>query len=210
MTRFEKEGSVENALTEISDAGHDLLITGIEPSAGENGSFSDILNVATTSFSGTSVIVSARNYLPQSRDDLRMLIPVSGTERSLRAAELGLALAKAAGVESALILIEEPRQASVAPRLTDAGGRREDVFSKIDAIANYFEMSPEKVVQQGTSPELAILRHARSASYNLIVLGGSRRAGDSLSYGEVADGLLNAADRSVVFVETERFQSKID
>jgi nucleotide-binding universal stress UspA family protein len=59
-------------------------------------------------------------------------------------------------------------------------------------------------VQRGGSPELAILRHARSGGYNLIVLGVSRRAGDTLSYGEIAETLLHTADRSCVFVETER------
>lgn len=58
-------------------------------------------------------------------------------------------------------------------------------------------------MQQGPSPELSILRHARSGKYNLIVLGVSKRASGSLSYGSVADTLLQTADRSCVFIETD-------
>jgi nucleotide-binding universal stress UspA family protein len=61
----------------------------------------------------------------------------------------------------------------------------------------------EKIVQEGNSPELAILRQARKGRYNLIVLGVSRRAGKRLSYGRIADTLVETADRSFILVETE-------
>ncbi|MEZ2128221.1 cation:proton antiporter [Sinorhizobium sp. CB9] len=204
VTAYDKDGEIAPALKEISDTGHDLLLAGIKPTANKVGAFSKVLQTMTSAFAGTSAIISARGHLPQENSKLRILIPVSGTERSIRAAEFAFALAKAAGVTCAVILIEDPRLASAAPRVSDHGNYREEVFHKIDAIAEYYDLSPEKVVQQGSSPELAILRHARSADYNLIVLGVSRRASESLSYGGVADTLLNTADRSCLFVETEQ------
>lgn len=203
VTRFDREGEIEPALTELSEAGHDLLLAGIEPSTNGNGTFSDTLLKITSSFAGTSIIVSARDHLPPDSKGLRVLIPVSGTERSIRAAEFGIAISKAAGAECAVILIEEPRQASAAPRVSDEGSSRDEVFRKIEAIADYYDMKPEKIVQTGASPELAILRQARLGGYNIIVLGVSRRASETLSYGDVADTLANTADRSCIFVETE-------
>ncbi|AYD04684.1 potassium transporter (plasmid) [Neorhizobium sp. NCHU2750] len=203
VTRFDKDGEIEAALGELSDAGHDLLLAGIEPSTNGNGSFSDALLKITSSFSGTSILASARDHLPTESNGFKILIPVSGTERSIRAAEFGIAISKAAGAECAIILIEEPQQASAAPRVSDQGNYRDEVFRKIDAIADYYDLKPEKIVQKGASPELAILRQARSGRYNLIVLGVSRRTSETLSYGEVADTLANTADRSCLFVETE-------
>lgn len=207
ITRVEDVSEIDKALEDMADTGHDLLIAGIEPSSDGSGAFSDRLRQVTSAFSGTSVIVSARNHLSRDDGHLRMLIPVSGTERSLRAADFAIALAKAAEAHCAVILIEEPRRMSKAPRVSDdvnyRGNYRDEIFGKIDAIADYYEIELEKIAQQDVSPELAILRQARSGGYDLILLGVSRRASDGLSYGEVADTLQNTSDRSCVFIETE-------
>jgi Kef-type K+ transport system membrane component KefB/nucleotide-binding universal stress UspA family protein len=200
-----QEGSddLKAALEGISDVGHDLLFAGIEPSLDSDGRFSRALNVIVPAFKGTAAIVSARGRLPDHPTDLRILVPVSGTERSIRAVEFALAIAKATGGHCAILVIEEPRMTSAMPRISDQGDYREDVFRRIDAMKNVYDTEIEKVVQQGSSPELAILRQARSGGYNLIVLGVSRRASERLSYGVIADTLLQTADRSCVFVETE-------
>lgn len=209
VTAREKDGELETMLGDISDSGHDLLFTGIEPSMGEDGRFSETLQVMTSAFKGTSAIVTARGALPERPQDLRILLPVSGTERSVRAAEFGLAVAKAANAHCAVLLIVEPRQARAIPRISDRGSDNWDVMKTVGAIADYYGVKIEKVVQQGPSPELSILRHARSGKYNLIVLGVSKRASGSLSYGGVADTLLQTADRSCIFIETDLASSQI-
>ena len=203
VTVREKNDKLETMLGDISDAGHDLLFTGIEPSMGEDGRFSAALQIMTSAFQGTSAIVTARGALPDRPQSLRILLPVSGTERSIRAAEFGLAVAKAARAHCALLLIVEPRQVRAVPRISDHGNDHWDVLNRVGAIAEYYGVEIEKVVQQGPSPELSILRHARSGKYNLIVLGVSKRASGSLSYGSVADTLLQTTDRSCIFIETD-------
>ena len=208
VTVREKNGELETVLDDISSTGHDLLFTGIEPSMSEDGRFSDVLQVMTSAFKGTSAIVTARGTLPERPQDLRILLPVSGTERSVRAAEFGLAIAKAAHAHCALLLIVEPRQARAIQRISDHGDDDRDVLKKVGAIADYYGVEVEKVVQQGPSPELSILRHAHNGKYNLIVLGVSKRASGSLSYGSVADTLLQTADRSCIFIETDMAPSQ--
>ncbi|NLR98282.1 universal stress protein [Rhizobium sp. P38BS-XIX] len=203
VTVREKNDKLETMLGDMSGTGHDLLFTGVEPSMGDDGRFSDALQEMTSAFKGTSAIVTARGALPDRPHDLRILLPVSGTERSVRAAEFGLAIAKATNAHCALLLIVEPRQARAIPRISDRGSDDFDVFKTVGAIADYYGVEIEKVVQQGPSPELSILRHARSGKYNLIVLGVSKRASGSLSYGSVADTLLQTADRSCIFIETD-------
>jgi len=203
ITVRERNGELETVLGDISSTGHDLLFAGVEPSMGDDGRFSENLQIITSAFKGTSAIVTARGPLPDRPQDLRILLPVSGTERSIRAAEFGLAIAKAAGAHCALLLIVEPRQVRAIPRISDRGNDQLDILKKVSAIADYYGVEVEKVVQQGPSPELSILRHARGGKYNLIVLGVSKRASGSLSYGSVADTLLQAADRSCIFIETD-------
>ncbi len=203
VTVREKNDKLETMLEDVSGTGHDLLFMGIEPTMGEDGRFSTSLQIMTSAFQGTSAIATARGMLPERPQELRILLPVSGTERSVRAAEFGLAIAKAAGAHCALLLIVEPRQVRAIPRISDRGNDQWDVLNKVGAIADYYSVEIEKVVQQGPSPELSILRHARSGKYNLIVLGVSKRASGSLSYGSVADTLLQTADRSCVFIETD-------
>jgi len=203
ITVRDRNGELETVLGDISGTGHDLLFAGIEPSMGEDGRFSEHLQMMTSAFKGTSAIVTARGILPDRPQKLRILLPVSGTERSIRAVEFGLAIAKAAGAHCALLLIVEPRQVRAIQRISDRGNDHLDILKKAGAIADYYGVDVEKVVQQGPSPELSILRHARSGKYNLIVLGVSKRASGSLSYGSVADTLLQTADRSCIFIETD-------
>lgn len=203
VTIREKSDKLETVLEDVSDTGHDLLLAGIEPSMGDDGRFGPSLQVMTSAFQGTPAIITARGPLPKHPGDLRILLPVSGTERSIRAAEFGLAIAKAANAHCALLLIVEPRRASAIPRISDRGNDHRDILNKVGAIADYYGVQIEKVVQQGPSPELSILRHARSGGYNLIVLGVSKRASGSLSYGSVADTVLQTADRSCIFIETD-------
>ncbi|GAC1042899.1 cation:proton antiporter domain-containing protein [Rhizobium sp. No.120] len=203
VTVREKNDALETVLGDTSDTGHDLLFTGIEPSTDEDGRFSATLQAMTSAFQGTPAIVTARGLLPERPGDLRILLPVSGTERSIRAAEFGLAIAKAANAHCGVLLILEPRQVRAIPRISDHGNDHWDVLNKVGAIADYYDVQIEKVVQQGPSPELSILRHARSGGYNLIVLGVSKRAIGSLSYGSVADTVLQTADRSCIFIETD-------
>ncbi|MGG6892584.1 cation:proton antiporter [Rhizobium sp. BR 315] len=203
ITVRDRNGELGTVLGDISSTGHDLLFTGIEPSMGEDGRFSEPLQIMRSAFKGTSAIVTARGTPPKRPQDLRILLPVSGTERSIRAAEFGLVIAKAAGAHCALLLIVEPRQVRAIPRISDRGNDNRVVLKAVGEIAEYYHVELEKVVQEGPSPELSILRHARSGKYNLIVLGVSKRASGGLSYGSVADTLLQTADRSCIFIETD-------
>lgn len=198
-----RDANLPKLLGEGAQKGHDLLFIGVEPSVGPDGGFNEQLSIMTNAFKGTTAIVSSRGRLPDADKDLRILVPISGTERSTRAAELAFLIAKASACEISVVYIREPQQIRSLPRVSDSRNAHIALFKKIDEIAAYNGVKVRKIVQDGAAPELAILRHARKGSYNLIVLGVSRRAGDHLSYGTIADTLLETADRSFIFFETE-------
>jgi Kef-type K+ transport system membrane component KefB/nucleotide-binding universal stress UspA family protein len=201
-TRIKDAANLCEILGEGAEKGHDLLFIGVEPTAAPGGGFHEQLSVMTSAFKGTTAIVSCRGDLPADKD-LRILVPISGTERSMRAAELAFVIAKATECQISVLYIREQQQMRSLPRISDASNAHVAAFKKIDEIASYNDVRVCKIVQEGAAAELPILRHARDGHYNLIVLGVSRRASERLSYGAIADTLLETADRSLLFFETE-------
>jgi Kef-type K+ transport system membrane component KefB/nucleotide-binding universal stress UspA family protein len=200
------DDNLDKVLSESSEKGHDLLFVGVEPVAGADGGFDDRLSIMTSAFKGTAMIVSSRGRrMPEEDQNIRILVPTSGTERSTRAAEFAFLIARVIGCSITVLYIRDPRSTQSVQRLSDSGdgNGHVDAFEAIDEIARYNEVQVDKIVQEGNSPELAILRQARKGRYNLIVLGVSRRAGKRLSYGRIADTLVETADRSFILVETE-------
>ncbi len=196
-----KDGELDDILSKTADKGHDMMFVGVEPSTAEGGGYGGRHTAMVDAFSGTTAIVSARGHLPEADSQLRILVPVSGTERSLNAAEFAFVIAKATGGSIAAVYFKDPAQAASLSRVSDTSGVQQSAFEQLDQIAEFYGLPLEKVTSQQASPELAILKHARRGRFNLIILGVNRRAGADLSYGTVADTLLETADRSVVFIE---------
>ena len=198
-----KDAELTKVLTESSAKGHDLLFIGVEPSTAPEGGFHEQIGVMTSAFKGATAIVSSRGTsLPQADKDIRLLVPISGTDRSIRAAEFAFVIAKATGCKVTVLYVRSAASRGVS-RLSDAQSGHIAVFDKVKEIASFYDLDVQLSVQEGSSPEVSILRHARRGRYNLIVLGVSPRAGEKLSYGPIADTLLETSDRSLVFFLAE-------
>jgi Kef-type K+ transport system membrane component KefB/nucleotide-binding universal stress UspA family protein len=203
--RTADETPIENVLEDSAEKGHDLLFVGIDPVSSENGGFAARVSRLMTAFGGTVAVVASREgRTATASGDLRILIPISDTERSIRAVEFGCAIARSSGAAVAVIYILEPNEAQQRPRFGRDEFGHAAAFERVDEIAEQTGVKITKTLQEGNSAEVAILRHARRGRYNLLVVGVSRRAGDRISYGRIADNLLDAADRSIVFIETEQ------
>lgn len=198
----ERDGKLEDVLADTAEKGHDMMFVGIEPTTSEGGGYSEYLSTMIEAFEGTTALVASRGRVPAEDTELRILVPVSGTERSMKSAEFACVIAKASGATISAVYFQEPGQAASPSRVSDTGNIHHSAFQRIDQIAGFYDVDVEKVVSHGSSPELAILAHARKGRFNLIVLGVSKRAGSILSYGTIADTLLETADRSFVFIET--------
>jgi Kef-type K+ transport system membrane component KefB/nucleotide-binding universal stress UspA family protein len=206
VTARTAEGTpIEDVLEDSAEKGHDLLFVGIDPVSSEDGGFAARVSRLMTAFGGTVAVVASREGRAAiAPDDMRILIPISDTERSIRAVEFGCAIARSSGAAVAVIYILERNEAEQRPRFGRDASGHEAAFERVDEIAEQTGVKITKTLQEGNSAEVAILRHARRGRYNLLVVGVSRRAGDRISYGRIADNLLDAADRSIVFIETEQ------
>lgn len=205
VTTRHREGlSVEDVLAESASKGHDLLFVGLEPVSASNGGFTSRVSDPIAAFDGTAAIVVSREDRTAIADqELRILIPISDTERSIRAVEFACALARNEKATISVIYVREPNETQQRPRFgRDEFGHRA-AFDRVEEISVQTGVTINKIVQDGSSAEVSILRHARRGRYNLLVVGVSRRTGERLSYGRIADNLLEATDRSIVFVETE-------
>ncbi|HVX80762.1 MAG TPA: cation:proton antiporter [Devosiaceae bacterium] len=195
----EKRVEMEDLFAAIGDAldkGHDLMFFGIEPLAGEGGTYSRESVKALDVFRQNAALVSARGGLARKADArLRILVPVTGDARSLRAVELASLLAKAGG--GAVAAIYHPTEDDAA-----RPNHREALFEHVREIGKHFEIEVRTLVGSGASRELSILAVARRGRYNLLLLGVGRRAGDTLSLGTLADVLVETSDRSLLFFVT--------
>lgn len=206
VTARHRDGAeVVDVLKDSADKGHDLLFVGVDPVSSESGGFSRRVSRLVSGFANTvAIVVSREGRTPVTDNELRILIPISDTERSIRAVEFGCALARPSGAAVAVIYIMEPNEAQQRPRFGREESGHAAAFERIDEISENTGVKITKTLQEGSSAEVAVLRHARRGRYNLLVVGVSRRAGERLSYGRIADTLLDTSDRSIVFVETEQ------
>jgi nucleotide-binding universal stress UspA family protein len=76
------------------------------------------------------------------------------------------------------------------------------VLKEVVGLADQHGVQIHAVERENLAAEDAILRQARLGNHNLIVMGVARRPGDTLAFGNIADAVLEASDRSVVLLAT--------
>jgi K+:H+ antiporter len=194
--------SLEEVIKEEARKGYDLLVIGIDPAAAPTGGFHDNVSRIARLFDGAVVVVAARGQNDRDPQGSRIsiLTPVTGNEVSRRGAELAITLAKAAQAPVTVLSVLAPGAKNERERLGAARRDAAEVVKEIKAIAEFHETPIKSALRTDISAEDAILRQARQGRHNLIVLGVSRRPGDTLSFGELATALLESSDRSLMFI----------
>ena len=180
--------------------GFDLLAIGLGPVHGEDGSLSRPVSDALKGFTGPRLLASAPNTSGGLNSPKRILVPVKGTEASRRGAELACALAQSGrcGVD-VLYVVDSGDAGSSSP---NAAARRlsRDVLADIDRVAERYEVPLRKHVRVSDKPAEAVLRQAKRAGSDLIIMGTDLRKSDALPLGGMADALLAQHDISVALL----------
>jgi K+:H+ antiporter len=91
---------------------------------------------------------------------------------------------------------------AIAVRNRYGGPRRagEAILKEIVHLADQYGVPLRTALRVNMTAEDAILRQARIGRYCLIVMGVARRPGETLSFGNVAEAVLEQSDRSLLFV----------
>lgn len=193
----------EEAVAAEARKGYDLLVIGVERTVAPQGGFHDDVTALARAFEGPLAIATARgmHQVEPMNTGLDVLVPVTGTEVSRRGAEVALAIARAS--RSGVTALYVPHSSATPRRRRFAGGRRgeaEAILKDTVALAEQYGVPIRTAVRVNLTAEDAILRQARLGGHNLIVMGVTRRPGETLVFGTVATAVLEASDRSILFV----------
>ena len=188
-------------VTEEARKGYGLLVMALDKTTtGDHQSFHPAVMRLAAGFEGPLAIVDARDGLldmPETAD-LSILVPVNGTVPSRRAAETAIAISRASGAPVTALYVAPPGGARTGRRRPRS--QADAVLKDIVALGETFSVEMRSAVRKEAAPHQAILKETTKQKHNLIVMGVERRPGDKLFLGETASALLEASDRSIVFV----------
>src|SRR5262245_8746449 len=194
----------EETVASEARKGYDMLVIGIDQVA-RRGEFHPDVNRIAAEFEGPLAIASARGIHLEDplQSPLNILVPVTGTEASRRAAEIGIAIAQAAGVPVTALYVSTGRSKRAARSLRNALRSRrqhEAILKDVVEMADRYDVDIRTDVKIDVAADDAILRHANANRATLIVMGVNRRPGETLFFGNVAAAVLEKSRRSILFV----------
>jgi Kef-type K+ transport system membrane component KefB/nucleotide-binding universal stress UspA family protein len=188
----------EEAIVTEARRGYDLLVVGIDDVVAKAGGFHERLSKLVRNFEGSIALPIARGpHLEDASASIdKILIPVTGNENARRGAEVAITLAQAAHAEASTLSIIS-RSAKNRPQL------RHDthaVTAEIKKVAKYLEAKIKSDIRTDDDAGEAILKAIKREGAEFVAMGVSRRPGDRLSFGGVAEVLLKEAECSLMFI----------
>jgi len=193
------------AVAQEAAKGYDLMFVGVENPRTKTGAFHKEIDRIAAAFKGPLAIVAAQDiHLKQpEQGPLNILVPVNGTEVSRRAAELAIAVAHAFEAPiTALYVSGAKRDARGRHGGTRERAREQAILKEIVQLAEQYDQQVATRVRADQSPDEAVLTEAKRDGHNLIIMGVSRRPGDSLFFGDTAAGIFEKSPISVVLVSS--------
>ena len=204
VTTRQQQSSDPEAIASEARKGYDLLVIGVAKTRNPNGGFSKDVSRIAEEFDGPLAIVDSHSDTDRPKHPLgRILIPVNGTEVSRRAVEVGLALARSTGAKVTVLYVTRASanagNGKAGPRRRATRRNEQAVFKDIRALAERYDVDLRMRTRANVAPHKAILDESKHG-YELIVLGVSRRPGDTLHFGNTAAAVLDHATVSNLFV----------
>ncbi len=198
-----QQGAIDTeAVAGEARKGYDLLVVGLAKTCNPKGGFSKDVSLITSGFQGPLAVVELHGEPDRPADrHRRILIPVNGTEMSRRAVEVGLTLARATDAKVTALYVTRAHGVGrkTAPRRRATRRNERAVLDDIGALAKRYEVELRASTRANVAPDKAILDELRRG-YDLIVLGVSRRPGETLFFGNTATAVLDHSKVSNLFV----------
>jgi Kef-type K+ transport system membrane component KefB/nucleotide-binding universal stress UspA family protein len=207
VVRPKADTAAETAVANEAAKGYDFLMIGVEPLA-TKGAFDDRVNAIADEFEGPLGVVAARGSHQEDtmHSQLNVLVPMTGTEVSLHATEVGVALARATGspITALYISTGEGRRVRRKGAPGQPRQRAEAILKEAVEVADRYGVAMRTAVKKSTAIAETILREAAATRHTLIVMGVNRRPGDALFFGDMAATILERSARSILFVSGSR------
>jgi nucleotide-binding universal stress UspA family protein len=192
----------EEAVASEARKGYDLLVIGVEPTVAPEGGFHPDVARMARGFEGPLAVAVARGMQVEDplRTGLDILVPVTGTEVSRRGAEVALVLARATNASVMALYVTNAARGMARRRAGRSRRGGEEILKDIASLADRYDVPVRTAMRVDLAAEDAILRQARLGGHDLIVMGVTRRPGETLSFGDVATAVLESSERSVLYV----------
>jgi Kef-type K+ transport system membrane component KefB/nucleotide-binding universal stress UspA family protein len=201
ILRKTSEATSEEAITTEAKKGYDLLFIGKDKMQTANGAFSSEIDNVASAFEGPLALVIAEGECLEepAAKALNILVPITGTDVSRRAAELAFSLGKTGSV-TALYVGRSARGRAASKR----GGMRHarEILKDIVEMASRYGLKIETRMVPHANPAKAILAEAKKGGHDLIVMGVSRRPGEKLFFGDTAAAILAKPPSSILLLST--------
>ena len=201
VVRPKPETAPEETVASEAAKGYDLLVIGLEPLVAK-GAFDARVNAIANRFEGPLAVASARGAHQEDTMNSRLdvLVPITGTEASLHAMEVGIAIARASAAPITALYISARQSGRRAPPRQ----RAEAVLKEAVEVADRYGVTMRTAIKRSAAIADTILREAGGSRHTLIVMGVNRRPGDALFFGDVAATILERSSRSILFVSGPR------
>ncbi len=216
-TARKSDRPAHDAIAEEVSKGYGLLVLGFDDMVAPDGSFREKASEIAAGYEEPLAVVVARgDHLERpGTSGFKVLLPVSGAAISIRAAELAIAIARANNAPLTALFVKHTTQPTGTK---SAGGKnrdkkvpnthrnrislsQEEAFLKeVVLLAERYGTKMRTAIHADIMPEEAILREARQGGYNLIVMGVSRRPGETLFFGTVPAAVLEKSTVSLLFL----------
>jgi K+:H+ antiporter len=135
------------------------------------------------------------------RSPAHILVPVTGSEVSRRAADVAMAIASACDCPvTALYVATSGANNGHKGRVFRARRQEQAIMKDMVELADHYDVTAKTAVRSDLAPRDAILEQANKGAHDLIVMGVSRRPGDKLFFGDTAAAVLEKAPASIVFI----------
>jgi Kef-type K+ transport system membrane component KefB/nucleotide-binding universal stress UspA family protein len=205
---------LKEAVKEEAEKGYDLLFLGIDNAKGKGGGFHPDISRIASAFEGPLALVIKHNGKSGSETRKQdadshpngcphhILVPVTGTEVSRRAAEIAIVLGRACKVPVTALYVSTRKPTGPGRRRKSFRTRRQEqaILKEVVKLADRYDFTIKTAVATDPAPDNAIVSATRRNGYDLLVMGVSRRTGDILDFGDTATAVLENADSSILFV----------
>ena len=191
----------EEAITIEAKKGYDLLFIGLEKMKTPSGGFNSKIDEIAAAFEGpmATVMAQGKQLEEPTSKTLDVLVPITGTDVSRRAAEIAFSLGKGATV-TALYVEQKSWAKAGSGRLSRRQART--ILNDIAEMASHYNVKIETRKVSGVRPANAILNEAKAGAHDLIVMGVSRRPGERLYFGDTPTAVLAKSPCSLLFLST--------
>jgi Kef-type K+ transport system membrane component KefB/nucleotide-binding universal stress UspA family protein len=203
VTIRKHDAPTDEAVAKEAKKGYDLLVVGIDKTRGKGGSFDEGVSRIASAFEGPLAIVAGHgDHLSEpQRSPTQILVPVTGSEVSRRAADVAMAIASACDCPvTALYVATSGANNGHKGRVFRARRQEQAIMKDIVEMADHYDVTARTAVRADLAPRDAILGEAEKGAHDLIVMGVSRRPGDKLFFGDTAAAVLENSSASIVFL----------